>query len=84
MNRLTLLAVAALLASCVPVQTKPTTVQVNVDHYIAIPPELTKPCPVETVQTLTVGEVVRVAHARLVALRTCNVQLDAIRKLGQP
>lgn len=79
------LVLVVLLASCAPVQTKlPTTVQVQVDHYIAVPSELTKACPIETAQTPTVGEVVRVAHARLVALRTCNDQLNQIRSLGTP
>lgn len=78
------LALVAMLASCVPVQTKlPTTVQVVVDHYIAIPPELTKPCPIAVVQAPTVGEVVRVAHERKASLQTCNDQLTQIRALGE-
>ena len=80
-----LLAAVALLSSCASVQTKlPTTVQVQVDHYVAVPVALTAPCPIAVLAKLTNGELTRVARERKASLQVCNVQLDAIRKLGQP
>lgn len=61
----------------------PEIIRVPVKTYVALPEELTKPCPVPAIKGRTVGDVVEVANARKVALEQCNAQLRAIRE-SQP
>lgn len=86
MKNLILLALALMLTACVPTEAikPPTVVQVVVDHYIAVPEELTTPCPIATLVTLTNGELARVEHEMKDSLQRCNKQLEQIRALGNP
>lgn len=59
----------------------PTIVEVPVARYVALPEDLTKPCPVPAVRGRTVGDVVEASNARKLALDGCNAQLKAIREL---
>lgn len=83
-----LLACIVLLAlfGCAPVKpSAPVTPQVvtqTLTQYVAVPSELTQPCPIEQPKARTVAEAVRVARARKDSLIACNRQLDAIRSLG--
>ena len=61
----------------------PEIVRVPVKTYVALPEELTKPCPIPAIKGRTVGDVVEVANARKVALDQCNAKLRAIRE-SQP
>jgi len=86
--RLLILALPVFLTGC-PGDVKPTIpvtpqiVEVPVTKYVAVPEDLTQPCPIETPQKRTVAEAVRVAAARKASLVSCNAQLDAIRNLGK-
>lgn len=75
-----------LLAGCAaaPVAPVPTVVRVPVATPAPIPAGLTDPCPVAQPVDDTVGEAVRVAQARGLALTQCaNTKLKAIRELGE-
>ena len=79
-----LLIVVVALAGCAhqpPAVVTPSVVTQTVTRYVAVPDELTTPCPVALPTNRTVAEAVRVARARRDALDQCNRQLDAIRSL---
>lgn len=83
-----LLVFVVLLAlfGCTPVKPQPVIPQVvtqTVTKYVAIPDELTQPCPIEQPLSRTVAEAVRIARARKDALVECNKQLEAIRSIGK-
>ncbi len=79
--------VLLVLFGCTPVKpVVPVTPQVvtqTVTKYVAIPEDLTHPCPIEQPLSRTVAEAVRVARARKDALVECNKQLEAIRSIGK-
>lgn len=64
------------------VVTVPKTVTKVIQEYIAIPEDMTTPCPIALPQDRTVEEAVRIARARRASLINCNKQLDEIRKLA--
>lgn len=68
--------------ACVP-RTVVKTVEVPVTVFVPVPAELTKPLEIESPKNNTVGECVRVAHARKVALKQCNAQLLEIGGLSE-
>ena len=86
MRRPALIAIALVLAGCnhvPPVPEPPKVVRVTVKEFVAVPPELTKPCEEVAKHTNTYGEAVRLANARLAALQECNKRLAEIRELGR-
>jgi hypothetical protein len=72
-----------LLVGCAKQSVVPSVVKVPIVQYVAVPTELTKPCPVTEPTDRTVGEAVRIARARRAALEQCNAQLDGIRSLAK-
>ncbi len=60
----------------------PKIVQVEVPHYVPIPDELTKPCPVYEPQEQTYAEAKRLALLRMDSLLQCNKDKARIRALG--
>jgi hypothetical protein len=84
-SRLAIILTACALAACVPVKPNaPQVVTVTVDHYVAIPQELTQPCPIAEPVTHTGAEALTIAKQRRASLETCNDQLTQIRSLGTP
>lgn len=75
------LALVAVLCGCVHTRRVlvPQTVPLPVRQYVAIPPELTQPCPIAKGQ---LRDVIDVAKKREKALEACNGQLKAIRELS--
>lgn len=80
------IAAALLLAGCKTAPPErivvPEIVKVPVREYVAVPEELTEPCPVAEVKSRTVEAVVEAANSRKTALDACNAKLREIRKLG--
>lgn len=74
--------VAGLLIACTP-RTVVKTVEVPVTVFVPVPAELTAPFEVAAPKNNTVGECVRVAHARKVALKQCNARLFEIGGLSE-
>jgi hypothetical protein len=79
-----LLVVTALLAGCPGNvrDTPPKIVHVQVDHYVAVPAELTQPCPVFEAQEQTYAEAKRLALLRRQSLEACNADKSKIRALA--
>lgn len=73
---------AGLLTACGQTRTVIKTIEVPVRVYVPVPAEFTKPVPIEQRRNDTVGECPRVARARAAQLQQCNLQLKAIKKLG--
>lgn len=85
MNRLLILAIllASGCANRPPVLPEvPKTVTVVVEKYVAVPDELTAPCPVYEPRESTYNEAKRLALVRRESLEACNKQLERIRALG--
>lgn len=79
-------AAALALAGCQTAPERvivPEEVYITVDRYVAVPAELTRPCPVHELAGRTVEDVVEAANARKLALEACNEQLRQIRGLGE-
>ena len=83
--RLLIVAALLVLPACAtkPAVVTPRVVTQTVTKYVAVPDELTAPCPIEQPKLRTVAEAVRVAKARKDALEQCNRQLGEIRGLGK-
>lgn len=72
----------ALLAGCRCIPTVEVVEVPGPTRYVAIPEELTRPCPVEAPANASPLEAVRVAKARRDALESCNRDKARIRALG--
>lgn len=84
-NSPSIVAVALLLAACGRENLRvdpPKIVQVEVPHYVPVPEELTRECPVYAPAEQTYAEAKRLALVRLESLKQCNAQLARIRALG--
>lgn len=56
-------------------------VKEEVEKYVNLPTDLTKPCPITHGKNRTVGEYVRVANENTPSLEDCARRMDEIRKL---
>lgn len=72
------------ITACSSIPKMPDSVPVVVEKLVKVPDKLTKPCDEVKKQDNTYGEAVRLANARLAALKECNARMAEIRKLGQP
>lgn len=72
------------LTACSSIPKMPGSVPVVVEKLVPLPERLTKPCDEVKKQDSTYGEAVRLANARLAALKECNARMAEIRKLGRP
>lgn len=75
----------ALLAGCAtkPIQ-PPKVVEVVVEKIVPVPDKLTEPCQQTEAKDRSVGEAVRLANARRLALAECSGRMEKIRGLGKP
>ena len=78
-SRIWILTLALLLTACAGRVPKERLVEVPV--VVAVPVELVQACAIEEPADLTVGELLRVAHARRISLEKCNIDKEAIRNL---
>lgn len=79
------LIVCLVLAGCAtraPLPKLPEVVRVPIVKIVPVPPELAAPCQLVEKRDNSVGEAVRLANARLVALEECDKRMSDIRKLG--
>lgn len=76
------LLAAVLLAGCAtkPIQ-PPKVIEVVVEKIVPVPEKLTEPCQSVEAKGRTVGEAVRLANARRLALEECSARLAKIRGL---
>lgn len=81
MRRISLIALA-LLAGCAtkPIQ-PPKVVEVVVEKIVPVPAKLTEPCQSIEAKDRSVGEAVRLANARKLALEECSGRMSKIRGL---
>lgn len=72
----------ALLAGCATKPIKPPkVVEVVVEKIVPVPAALTKPCQAIEANGRSVGEAVRLANARKLALEECSSRMTKIRGL---
>jgi len=73
---------AAALAGCSPARPDPPkVVYVTVEKTVAVPEQLTRPCPVTRPKQRRVEDVVSAYNANVESLTRCNDQLDKVREL---
>lgn len=70
------------IAACSSIPKMPDSVPVVVEKLVPVPEKLTRPCNEVEKKGDTYGEAVRLANARLAALKECNARMAEIRKLG--
>lgn len=82
-----IVAVALLLTGCqtaCPLPELPKVVKVPVVHYVAVPEELTRPCPTDKANEQTYAEAKRLAMVRRQIIIDCDHADKAkIRALGE-
>lgn len=71
------------LPACSSIHKMPDSVPVVVEKLVPVPEKLTSPCDEVEKKGDTYGEAVRLANARLAALKECNARMSEIRKLGR-
>lgn len=83
MRRSLLVVTCLAVPACSSIPKMPDSVPVVVEKLVPVPDKLTLLCDEVEKKGDTYGEAVRLANARLAALKECNARMSEIRKLGE-